>query len=86
MKTEIAINDLNYDDIDIIKSSIDNNERFQIMIYEGGMEDDDGDEIPCVGFWIENLDDNKACTIMCHITKKHAIYLGKSLIAMAKLL
>jgi len=70
MKTEVEIKDVVIDDFDGFMNAVKNNESFKITIY--------ADEE--IGMWIEN----ESNTLMFDLTKESALFLGKSLVAMAE--
>ena len=77
MKTEIKIDEITIDNADLIKQELSNGKDWQITIYDGTDED------KAVGIFLEQTDRTKDCTIMFELTKKEALFFGKSLIAMA---
>jgi len=78
MKTELRINKITIDNADLIKKELENGRNWQITIYDG--TDDD----KAVGIFLEQTDLSKGCTVMFELTEKEALFLGKSLIAMAE--
>jgi len=78
MKTEIKINEITIDNADLIKQELENGKNWQITIYDG--TDDD----KAVGIFLEQSDLSKGCTVMFELNEKEALFLGKSLIAMAE--
>ena len=78
MKTEIKISEITIDNADLIKQELANGKNWQITLYDG--TDDD----KAVGVFLEKTDLNKGCTIMFELTEKDALFLGKSLIAIAE--
>ena len=78
MKTELRINEITIDNADLIKKELENGKNWQITIYDG--TDDD----KAVGIFLEQRDLSKSCTVMFELTEKEALFLGKSLIAMAE--
>jgi len=78
MKLELRINEITIDNADLIKKELENGKNWQITIYDG--TDDD----KAVGIFLEQTDLNKGCTVMFELTEKEALFLGKSLIAMAE--
>lgn len=77
MKIEIKIDEITIDNADLIKQELSNGKDWQITIYDGTDED------KAVGIFLEQADRTKDCTIMFELTKKEALFFGKSLIAMA---
>ena len=78
MKTEIKINNITIDNIETIIEELQDGTGFQLMIYDGT------DVEPAVGMWLEHTDRDKDCTIMFDLTKEQALFLGMSLVALAK--
>jgi len=78
MKTELRINEITIDNADLIKKELENGRNWQITIYDGA--DDD----KAVGIFLEQTDLSKGCTVMFELTEKEALFLGKSLIAIAE--
>lgn len=79
MKTEIRINQIVIDNAETITKELQDGTNFQLMIYDG--TDEEGS---AVGMWLEHIDRNKDCTIMFDLTKEQALFLGKSLVALAE--
>lgn len=77
MKSKIKIDEITIDNADLIKQELSNGKDWQITIYDGTDED------KAVGIFLEQTDRTKDCTIMFEFTRKEALFLGKSLIAMA---
>lgn len=77
MKSKIKIDEITIDNADLIKQELSNGKDWQITIYDGTDED------KAVGIFLEQTDRTKDCTIMFELTKKEALFFGKSLIAMA---
>lgn len=77
MKTELTINEITIDNADLIKKELENGKNWQITIYDGTDYD------KSVGVFLEQTDITKCCTIMFELTEKEALFLGKSLIAIA---
>lgn len=77
MKSKIKIDEITIDNADLIKQELSNGKDWQITIYDGTDED------KAVGIFLEQIDRTKGCTIMFELTKKEALFFGKSLIAMA---
>ena len=77
MKSKIKIDEITIDNADLIKQELSNGKDWQITIYDGTDED------KAVGIFLEQTDITKDCTIMFELTKKEALFFGKSLIAMA---
>lgn len=78
MKTELRINEITIDNADLIKKELENGKNWQITIYDGTNDD------KAVGMFLEQTDLSKGCTVMFELTEKEALFLGKSLIAMAE--
>jgi hypothetical protein len=78
MTTTIIIDEVVIDDAKTIIEELEKGDGFQLMIY------DSTEEKPCVGIWLEHVDKSKQCTIMFDISKEQALFLGKSLLALAK--
>jgi len=73
MTTVIKIDEIIIDNADLIKQELSNGKDWKITIYDGTDED------KAVGIFLEHNN----CTIMFEFTQKEALFLGKSLIAMA---
>ena len=78
MKTELRINEITIDNADLIKKELENGKNWQIAIYDGTDVD------KAVGIFLEQTDLSKGCTVMFELTDLEALFLGKSLIAMAE--
>ena len=78
MTIELPIEQIVIDNAQTIAKELKYGKNFQLMIYDGT------DEKPAVGIWLEHTDRSKDCTIMFDISKEEALFLGKSLIALAE--
>ena len=78
MNTQIKIDHIVIDNAETITKELKKGKNFQLKIYDGT------DEEPNVGMWLEHTDINKECTIMFDLTKEQALFLGKSILALAE--
>jgi hypothetical protein len=87
MEAKANIYQMAYDNIQKIKKAIDNNELMQVMVTdfdgESFTEKGHGEIEPLIGLWIQDYSE-KGCTLMVNITKKEALFLAKSLLAIAE--
>ena len=88
MEVKVNVTELVYDDIDIIKESIDKGETFRLTIFDSTEEEenDNGDLVdkPAVGIILANIDEDKCCTLMFGMTKENALFFAKAMIAIAE--
>jgi len=80
MTTQIKINEITIDDSELIRQHLENGKDWQIKIYDGT------DEEKMVGIFLEQSNARIGATIMFDLTKKEALFLGKSLITMAEII
>jgi hypothetical protein len=79
MNTKIETIRVGVDNFELLKKAHDNNENFQIEIFEG-IDYADPDDQPSISLWIGTDD----CTFMVGIDPYDAIYFAKSMVAMCK--
>ncbi len=77
MKTEIRITDLVIDNIKEISKELLHGKNLNLVLFDSSGE-------KAVGMWLEHIDTNKDCTIMISLTKEEALFIGKSLVAIAE--
>lgn len=78
MEATVKVHNIVVDDIEAIVEELENEKSFQLNIYDGT------DVESMVGVFFEHTNRDKACTIMFELKKEDAIFLGKSLTALAE--
>lgn len=75
MKSEIYLNDVDYEDIEVLVKVIANNLQLKLTVYDG-----DGEY---VGVFLEPKAASKG-VLMFTLNKEKALFIGKALISIAK--
>lgn len=85
MEAKICVQDVLFDSVENFNKAIEEKEKFKIRIFKSEIEEDDI-PIESVGVFIESDFAEGECTLMFNLTKKNALFLAKSLMAMVETL